>query len=195
MNPSHLGLLELQSPSPQLSESDVLFGSPRLDCSLNTIHSPHNKLEPSPVSHYCFPFSGASHPRKSVSQRPSCSVPHILSGFLVAYSGRMISMTAILCGQTYKFLIVSFTFASLGPRHWPFLWELLAWVPTPCGVAVNLDPTGMQCWLQEPINFVFLPRTTARQMVSFSRASSPCQLVIFFTVPIYLFFYYPCFFD
>ena len=78
-----------------------------------------------------------------------------------------ISMTAILCGQTQKFLIASFTFAFLGPRHWPFSWERLAWVPTPCGIAVNLDPTSTQRWLQEPIHFVFLPRTTARQMVSF----------------------------
>ena len=167
MNPSHLSLLELQSPSPQLSESDILFGSSWLDCSLNTIHCPYNKSEPSPVSHYCFPSLGHHTPASPLANAPVFCPAYIVSDFLVVYGGRMISMTAILCGQTQKFLIASFTFAFLGPRHWPFSWELLAWVPTPCGIAVNLDPTSTQRWLQEPIHFVLLPRTTARQMVSF----------------------------
>lgn len=70
MNPSHLSLLELQSPSLQLSASDILFGSPWLDCSLNTIHCPHNKLEPSPVSHYCFPSLGPHTPASSLANAP-----------------------------------------------------------------------------------------------------------------------------
>ena len=65
MNPSHLSLLELQ-----LSESDILFGSPWLACSLNTIHCPHNKLEPSPVSHYCFPSLGHHTPASSLANAP-----------------------------------------------------------------------------------------------------------------------------
>ena len=85
MNPSHLSLLELQSPSPQLSKSDILFGSSWLDCSLNTIHCPHNKSEPSPVSQYCSSSLGHHTPASPLANAPVFCPAYIVSDFLVVY--------------------------------------------------------------------------------------------------------------
>lgn len=86
----------------------------------------------------------------------------------------------------------SFMFASLGPQTLAiFMGTLGLGFLHHVMFAKNLDPTSKQYWLEEPINFVFLPRTTPRQMASFSR-TSPCQLVIFFTILVFGLSYLLC---
>lgn len=116
---------------------------------------------------------------------PACSLAkqffstYIVPGFLVVYGGRIMSITAILCGQTQKFLVVSFYICFSGAQTLAiFMGTLGLGYLYHVVLVVNVDPTSVQYWLEEPVNFVFLPRTTPRQMASFSRAS-PCQLVIF----------------
>lgn len=124
------------------------------------------------------------------SQRPKQFFStYIVPGFLVVYGGRIISVTAILCGQTQKFLVVSFYICFSGAQTLAiFMGTLGLGYLYHVVLVVNVDPTDVQYWLEEPINFVFLPRTTPRQMASFSRAS-PCQLVI---VLLSLFFFFFC---
>ena len=141
-----------------------------------------------------FSFSGASHPCKSASQRPS----FLSRIYCVRFSSGLwwendFHDSNPLWADTevpYSVIYICFSGAQTLAIFMGTL-GLGSYTMWYCGKSGPHEHTALASGTH---SLCFSPQNYCQADGKFCRAS-PCQLVIFFTVPVCLFFYYPCFFD
>ena len=146
----HCPFPRIPATSASLNYSLYLLNSVRLTGSLSVplagLQPEHSVQATSWRNHRSFVTVslslGASQPCMFTSQRPKQFFStYIVPGFLVVYGGRIISITAILCGQTQKFLVVSFYICfSGGPDTGHFYGNSWLGIPIPCGACCKCGP-------------------------------------------------------